>query len=97
MRSDLRTTGTDLVIPVTRRLPIGAEPGPAGVHFRVWAPDRERVEVLLEERRDARRGWRRRRPIERKAPLKGRALFIFDPDGNEAEVNTRYLYGAPLR
>jgi len=54
MRSDLRTRGTDLVIPVTRRLPVGAEPGPAGVHFRVWAPDRERVEVLLEERRDAR-------------------------------------------
>jgi hypothetical protein len=30
-------------------------------------------------------------------PFKGRALFIFDPDGNETEVNTRYLYGAPLR
>lgn len=22
----------------------------------------------------------------------GRALFVFDPDGNEAEFNTRYLY-----
>ena len=21
----------------------------------------------------------------------GRALFVFDPDGNEAEINTRYL------
>ena len=38
-----------------------------------------------------------RGPIERQAPGKGRALFIFDADGNEAEVNTRYLYGAPLR
>ncbi|MDE0693730.1 MAG: VOC family protein [Gammaproteobacteria bacterium] len=28
---------------------------------------------------------------------KGRALFILDPDGNEAEVNTRYLYGVPKR
>ena len=27
----------------------------------------------------------------------GRALFIMDPDGNEAEVNTRYLYGIPER
>ncbi len=28
---------------------------------------------------------------------KGRALFMMDPDGNEAEVNTRYLYGVPTR
>lgn len=28
---------------------------------------------------------------------KGRALFMLDPDGNEAEVNTRYLYGVPKR
>ena len=26
-----------------------------------------------------------------------RALFMIDPDGNEAEVNTRYLYGVPKR
>lgn len=40
---------------------------------------------------------RTRGPIERQAPRRGRALFIFDPDGNETEVNTRYLYDAPLR
>lgn len=28
---------------------------------------------------------------------KGRTLFIMDPDGNETEVNTRYLYGVPQR
>ena len=28
---------------------------------------------------------------------KGRALFMIDPDGNEAEINTRYLYGVPQR
>ena len=28
---------------------------------------------------------------------RGRALFMIDPDGNEAEVNTRYLYGVPKR
>ncbi len=27
----------------------------------------------------------------------GRALFMIDPGGNEAEVNTRYLYGVPRR
>jgi catechol-2,3-dioxygenase len=42
--------------------------------------------------------YRTRGPLERQEPRKGRALFIFDPDGNETEVNTRYLYPeAPLR
>ncbi len=31
-----------------RRLPVGAEVGPDGVHVRVWAPGRQRVEVVLE-------------------------------------------------
>ena len=30
-----------------RRYPIGAEPGPEGVHFRVWAPRRNEVEAVL--------------------------------------------------
>jgi catechol-2,3-dioxygenase len=41
--------------------------------------------------------FRTRGPMEAQAPRKGRALFIFDPDGNEVEVNTRYLYGIPQR
>ncbi len=32
--------------PVTRRLPVGAEVVPEGVHFRVWAPQRKKVEVM---------------------------------------------------
>lgn len=32
---------------VQRRYPIGAEPVPGGVHFRVWVPRRKEVEVLL--------------------------------------------------
>ncbi|HET9577255.1 MAG TPA: malto-oligosyltrehalose trehalohydrolase [Usitatibacter sp.] len=36
-------------IPKTaRRLPVGAEPRPAGTHFRVWAPRRRRVEVAID-------------------------------------------------
>ena len=33
---------------VQRRLPIGAEPTGIGVHFRVWAPCRKRVDVVFE-------------------------------------------------
>ena len=31
-----------------RRLPVGAEPAPEGVHFRVWAPDHTTVRVVVE-------------------------------------------------
>jgi 1,4-alpha-glucan branching enzyme len=31
-----------------RRLPIGAELMPDGVHFRVWAPNAESVDVVIE-------------------------------------------------
>jgi maltooligosyltrehalose trehalohydrolase len=38
----------------TRRLPIGAEVQlPEGAHFRVWAPKRQRVEVVLDAERGA--------------------------------------------
>ena len=37
-----------------RRLPVGAELAPgSGVHFRVWAPDRQKVEVVLEPENDS--------------------------------------------
>ncbi len=39
---------------LTRRLPIGAEVLPGGVHFCVWAPRRKRVQVVISS--DARRG-----------------------------------------
>lgn len=35
--------------PPRRRLPIGAEVQASGVHFRVWAPACQRVEVVLDE------------------------------------------------
>jgi len=38
------------MVRMKRRLPIGAEPGPDGVHFRVWAPGRRRVAVVPEGR-----------------------------------------------
>ncbi|HSI35658.1 MAG TPA: malto-oligosyltrehalose trehalohydrolase [Tepidisphaeraceae bacterium] len=34
---------------IARRLPIGAEVYPAGVHFRVWAPKRKTVRVVIND------------------------------------------------
>jgi maltooligosyltrehalose trehalohydrolase len=36
-----------MTAPYKRRLPVGAEIAPGGVHFRVWAPKRERVDVVI--------------------------------------------------
>ncbi|MDZ4821289.1 MAG: alpha-amylase family glycosyl hydrolase, partial [Planctomycetota bacterium] len=52
----MRSTKTDLVAPTSempnrssrRRLPVGAEVLPDGVHFRVWAPLRKQVTVVFE-------------------------------------------------
>jgi maltooligosyltrehalose trehalohydrolase len=41
---------------LSRRLPVGAEVGKEGTHFRVWAPRRTKVEVIVEDAID--------RPIE---------------------------------
>ena len=44
---------TATVMPVLhRRLPVGAEVGHEGVHFRVWAPDARRVDVAVGEVRE---------------------------------------------
>jgi maltooligosyltrehalose trehalohydrolase len=49
----MRMNGTE----ARRRLPVGAEVLPqGGVHFRVWSPRRERVEVVLERGSGAGRG-----------------------------------------
>ncbi|OLE73791.1 MAG: malto-oligosyltrehalose trehalohydrolase [Acidobacteria bacterium 13_1_20CM_2_57_8] len=37
-----------MLTAVQRRLPVGAEASSGGVHFRVWAPRRQRVEVIVE-------------------------------------------------
>jgi maltooligosyltrehalose trehalohydrolase len=41
----------EILKAVARRLPVGAEVVPEGVHFRVWAPKRRRVEVVFEQGR----------------------------------------------
>jgi maltooligosyltrehalose trehalohydrolase len=45
-------------VQTARRLPIGAEPSRSGgTHFRVWAPRRRRVAVVLADPEDTDRGW----------------------------------------
>src|SRR5205085_5451691 len=48
-RSAFRARGVPMADAPVRRLPVGAEllPG-GGAHFRVWAPRRRRVAVVLE-------------------------------------------------
>src|SRR3954471_16929053 len=47
---DPRSDMTDLLPPPQRRLPIGAERLPDGsVHFRVWAPRRDVVDVTFDD------------------------------------------------
>ena len=72
----------------------GRHQGGGPMHFAFTVTEDTLDEVV---KTFASSGYRTRGPIERKEPFKGRALFIFDPDGNETEVNTRYLYRAPLR
>ena len=64
------------------------------MHFAFTVTEQTFDEVV---KRVVASGDQTRGPIDRQEPFKGRALFIFDPDGNETEVNTRYLYPAPLR
>ena len=40
-------------LSLKRRLPVGAEPQPGGgVHFRVWAPEHRRLEVVVDRKED---------------------------------------------
>lgn len=77
-----------------RRLPVGAEvmPGGSGVSFRVWAPRRQRVEVVFEE------GQIAPAPLDREPDghfngivpnAKAGALYRFRLDGSD------YLYPDP--
>ena len=53
------TPATSTGATSARRLPVGAEVvGDARVHFRVWAPGHDRVEVVIERSVDASRGQR---------------------------------------
>jgi maltooligosyltrehalose trehalohydrolase len=82
------------VTKVARRLPVGAEALPlgGGVHFRVWAPRRARVEVVFEGVRDSSFGLEREEGGYFSALVEGApegALYRFRLDGEE------YLYPDP--
>jgi maltooligosyltrehalose trehalohydrolase len=69
----------------SRRLPIGAEIRPeGGVHFRVWAPRCQQVEVVLAG--DKRHGAARR------VPLAAEAEGYFSGTVSQAQAGTLYWY-----
>jgi len=67
-------------LPSWRRLPIGAEPSPSGgTHFRVWAPRRHSVAVVIDGSATP-------------APLDAEAGGYFSGVVEEARSGTRYRY-----
>src|SRR5512146_3313470 len=70
---------------MTRRLPIGAEPQPGGsAHFRVWAPKRSRVEVLLDSGDAFPLGREESGYHSGTAPVAAGALYRYRLDGQDA-------------
>src|SRR5918911_5420025 len=70
-----------------RRLPVGSEVMPeGGVHFRVWAPLRKRVEVVLES--DGGRAGARQPPAELRAEDGG----YFSAHVRAASAGTPYRF-----
>src|SRR5947209_2520583 len=63
-----------------RRLPVGAEVIPGGVHFRVWAPERKSVDVVFDG--DARAV----------VPLEREASGYFSALAPKAQAGARYKY-----
>ena len=70
----------------------GRHQGGGPLHFAMTVMEEEFDEILakFEGGRYFARG-----PYGEKG--NGRALFMIDPNENEAEINTRYLYGVPQR
>ena len=67
-----------------RRLPVGAEVIPGeGIHFRVWAPAHDRVELVLEEDGATRR---------RRVPLERARNGYFERLVGDARAGTRYRF-----
>ena len=72
-----------MVPNVDRRLPVGAEIVPGGVSFRVWAPDRREVLVVLP-------GARGQEEVA--IPLAAEQEGYFEGVAREARAGTRYGY-----
>jgi len=74
---------TSLPAGAHRRLPVGAEPVPGGgVHFRVWAPLRRRVAVVLENPGEEPRAF----------PLAAETGGYFSDHVREARAGARYRF-----
>jgi maltooligosyltrehalose trehalohydrolase len=63
-----------------RRLPVGAEAATVGVHFRVWAPSRKRVDVVLDQ------------DSPKIIPLTREECGYFSGLASDAQPGSRYKY-----
>ena len=70
----------------------GRDKGGGPLNFAMTVSEEE-IEKILGKFEEGR--YFTRRPYGEKG--KGRSLFMIDPDGNEAEINSHYLYGVPQR
>ena len=82
------TTAT-MPLPTWRRLPVGAELAPGGgVHFRVWAPERRSVEVVLDAIPDRGGSGELASPVALERDVDG----YWSGHVAEARAGTRYRY-----
>ena len=70
----------------------GRHQGGGPLHFAMTVSEEEFDEILGKFEGDR---YFTRGPYGEKGW--GRSLFMIDPDGKEAEINSRYLYGVPQR
>ena len=70
----------------------GRDKGGGPLNFAMTVSEEEIEKILGKFEEDR---YFTRRPYGEKG--KGRSLFMIDPDGNEAEINSHYLYGVPQR
>ena len=89
-RAYLQTERGHVVLQIRNHT--GRHRGGGPLHFAFTVTEETFDEVLA---RLAGGTWFTRGPYGERG--QGRALFMLDPDGNETEVNTRYLYGTPRR
>ena len=89
-RAYLQTERGHVVLQIRNHT--GRHRGGGPLHFAFTVTEETFDEVLA---RLAGGTWFTRGPYGERG--EGRALFMLDPDGNETEVNTRYLYGTPRR
>ena len=89
-RTYLQAEQSHLVLQIENHT--GRHQGGGPLHFAMTATEENFDEILNKFKGSQ---FFTRGPYGKRG--EGRSLFMLDPDGNETEINTRYLYGVPQR